>query len=68
MDSNVLFCGGCGQCSDHSYATAFNMAINLYMLVCGKDCFHIVLIVCLGFLLLLHLQPTKIVSLYTAVL
>jgi hypothetical protein len=27
------------RCPDHSYATAFNMAINLYMLLCGKELF-----------------------------
>jgi hypothetical protein len=33
-----------------------------------KQCFHIVLKVCDGFLLLVHIQPTKITSLHAALL
>jgi hypothetical protein len=44
MESSVFLCSGCGQVSwsffiVDTYATAFNMVINLYTLLCGKELF-----------------------------
>jgi hypothetical protein len=44
MDSSVLLCSGCRQVSwsfffIDTYATGFNIVINLYTLLCGKKLF-----------------------------